>query len=161
MAEYWSGRAYLHAINLTQLDRLEAARAIIRRFVARDPEHLRTIQLLAYLDTATGQSGTAVERLPRWLDEHPDQALPKRILARNQLAIAIKRAGEPAEAARIYRSIIRLDPQNWTAWIQLAKLYRAGGSTDEARTIEAYLRARNVKIGATDQASTATPRASP
>jgi tetratricopeptide (TPR) repeat protein len=142
--------AYLHAINLIQLDRLEAARAIIRRFVARDPEHLWTIQLLAYLDVATGQAGTAAHRLRRWLDEHPDQPLPKRLLARNQLAMSVEQSGNPAEAARIYRSIIRVHPQNWTAWIQLAKLYRAGGSTDEARTIEAYLRARGVNVAGAD-----------
>jgi tetratricopeptide (TPR) repeat protein len=160
-APKFSRAAYLHTINLIQLGRIEEARALIRRFVARQRDDLLTVQLLAYLNAETGQLEAAVKRLRQWLDSNEDQPVPRRMTAKNQLAISVERAGRPGEAASIYREITRVDPQNWTAWIQLAKLYRAGGSTEEAEAIIKYLRARNVKIGATDQASTATPRASP
>lgn len=94
------------------------------------------------------QPERAVDVLRTWLDSHPQASTPSRNMVRTELANALAMAGDPEAARELYREIVRIDPQAWTAWRRLAELLQAGGSEDEARTIREFLREQGVSPGA-------------
>ncbi len=140
--------AYLHALNLMETGNIGKAESLVRQLSEEAPESIMSAQLEAALEQARNRPAEAAARMRRWLDQNADAPLPSRATAKIQLAVAVERASDPAAAAELYREVIRIDPQNWTAWRNLAQLYRAGGSTEEANTIERYLRARGVRVEA-------------
>lgn len=139
---------YLHALNLMETGDLSGAQDLVEQLAENEPESIMTVHLEAALAQSQGSYDKAVGILDTWLEENEEAPVRERSTVSVQLAIATERAGDPAEAARIYRGVIRRDPQNWTAWRNLAQLYRAGGSEEEADTIVRYLRARGVHVDA-------------
>lgn len=139
--------AYLHGIALIRAGETNKAQELVDRFVDFAPNSVYTAQLQAYLDLERERPEAAIKRLRAWLADNTGSPLRARNMISVQLAISIERTGDPEGAAEIYRRIIRQDPQNWTAWLNLAQLYRAGGSLEQAETINEYLRTRGVRVG--------------
>lgn len=114
--------------------RPDAAMALCRQLLERQPAHFDALHLLGVLEGAAGRADAAIERLRAAVAVRPDDPMALR-----NLALAFQRAGRAAEAAERFRAATALDPASAEAWTGYGNALQAMGSVGEA--IAAYRRA--------------------
>jgi serine/threonine protein kinase/Flp pilus assembly protein TadD len=103
------------------LDRaaLAGAGAAADRALDLDPRLPAAIVARARVLRSTGQQASSILELQRVLDRHPKPAMAYR---------------ELAEAERVLRLAIALDPDDWPSWVSLGRLLAQTGKLDEGAT---------------------------
>jgi len=140
--------AYLYGLTLYHLGRLEEARDIARQILDHAPDRKDAIVLDSLIQQKAGAPDAAIQRLRHWLEAHRDQSIGVRNDMRLHLANILYRHGEPSAALDLYRKIIQKQPLAWSAWVNIAQVLRASGEIERAKTVEDYLRARDVDVEA-------------
>jgi len=138
--------AYLYGLSLTYSGHFEKARQISRQMWHRAPDAPGAVLLESFIQERAGAPRAAIRQLRRWLDGHESSPIGARNTVRLQLANTYYRAGNAERAAKLYRKIVRQEPLNWSAWVNLSQVLRASGDPERAAAIDDYLRARDVNI---------------
>jgi tetratricopeptide (TPR) repeat protein len=152
--------------------RLEAAEAIYREVLARDPQNLEALRLLALIAIECEHYGQAEQLLKRAVEIAPDflaawvdlgraqagrfdlnaalaslrraESLnPGSVNVQVQLASVLARSGRHLEAAETYRKATGLNPRSTAGYVGLGNTLKTIGRQAEA--IEAYRRATAIK----------------
>lgn len=114
---------YALALAYIKSDELSAARKIIKKLLAQDPDKIIYITTYADIDIKSGKPTKAVNRLKNALDKNPGN-LPLTLY----YAKALTQAGAFNEAVTVLRSVSLNRPQDLQTWIYLERAY--GGAND-------------------------------
>ncbi len=122
------GAAYALVEAEVALGRSEHARALLETTVAEDPEPTpQALARLRDLHVAAGFPGAALEVQQRLVRATPEDRRPaeaRRALAlRHADGAALLEAGEPVEAAAVFRKVLEEDPGAAPAWLRLGEAY--------------------------------------
>lgn len=150
------------AILELQADNPKGAELTLEQVLAHNPDHLRTLLLLAQLSAREGD----VQKTRNWLERavaaHPDSLQARLVLARlyfqlrepakaleavtpvvsqlpdNVAALEVKaraemETGRIADAVATYESIVKLNPEAVQSQYELSQAYAAQGDLDNAR----------------------------
>ena len=144
----WSRTAYYTGVSLLAAGRRDDAASMLEQIRRIQPSSLYASALAARLAAARGNPGAGVDELRAALADDGRNAAA-RIFLRLELANILIGMDRPQDAREEYRRIIERDPKQWVAWVQLYRLLRAGGSTEQAETIARYLDENGIDPGGT------------
>ena len=108
--------------------RTDAARAAFELALELDPDSAPAFNGLVSLDFAASDSNSARRRASEWLESRSADPASLLLAAR-----VFASSGEPAEAERLLRRILEVDPTHLPAYSALGQLYFRQDRLDEAR----------------------------
>lgn len=118
------------ASNLNLPDEADAAMQAAMQNNYRLPERLQNLIKANYYFHRE-EEGRGISVLERWETVLPDDLLPKQLLAAQYTV-----RGRPDDAARMYESLLELNPSNGETWRDLGNLYLDQGDFEHA--LECY-----------------------
>lgn len=123
--ELWlaTGNLYAENMNVTK------AEASLRKALSIKPDYIYAITRLAFLLYDNQRFGDAIEYLERAYDEYPENDIISK-----RLATAYQRSGRMEDAIARYEGLIKSNPSDARAYLNVVSLYRQKAS--EAATTE-------------------------
>lgn len=105
----------------------EAAAALYAAVLAADPDHLEALQRCGTLALGSGRTQDALGHFRRLVG-----LCPADVAALYYLAVSLRRADRPGDAAAVLGRLLAIQPAHWQALLQLGRIRQAQGCLAEA-----------------------------
>ena len=118
------------ALALHQQGRLDAAEALYRDMLARDPDHADALHLLGLISHQRGRHADGLASIDRAIHLQPDVAMYHANRAR-----VLRALGRTKEAIRAGRRALKIDPENAETLCELSGAYLESERAADAQAV--------------------------